>query len=200
MKILILFRGLPGSGKSTLSAHLCDVTLSGDDYFIQPDGSYQYDHSRIQDAHAQCQSNTETAMRLSIERIGVANTFTEEWEMQPYFSMAKKYGYQISTLIVENRHSSGSSHGVPESTIDAMASRFEIQLTSLDQQHWIKYLDSTFQDFETFTGTKKECLQTLEHLSGWCWNEYCQGTGTGNAVADYQVTSSFCKDWSVYGY
>ena len=37
MKDLILFRGLPGAGKSTLADTLCDVAYSADDFFIQPE-------------------------------------------------------------------------------------------------------------------------------------------------------------------
>ena len=128
MKHLILFRSLPGSGKSTLASLLCSTVLSADDYFIHPDGSYQYDRSRANDAHKQCRTNTIAAMRLGISIVGVANTFTEEWEMQPYFSMAKKYGYRISTIIVENRHGSKSCHGVPDQAIKKMRDRFEIHL------------------------------------------------------------------------
>lgn len=128
MKILVLFRGLPGSGKSTLSAQLCDVTLSADDYFIQPNGSYKFDPTGIRNAHRQCQSNTTAAMRLGIPKIGVANTFTKEWEMEEYFKLAEKYGYQISTVVVENRHGSSNSHGVPTEAVQQMKERFEVKL------------------------------------------------------------------------
>lgn len=37
------------------------------------------------------------------ETIVVSNTFTQEWEMIPYFEMANKYGYMVFSIIVENR-------------------------------------------------------------------------------------------------
>jgi hypothetical protein len=61
-------------------------------------------------------------------RIVVSNTFTQEWEMQPYFDMAAKHGYRVVSLIVENRHGNQSIHSVPPETIEKMKNRFEIKL------------------------------------------------------------------------
>ena len=60
--------------------------------------------------------------------IGVANTFTQEWEMAPYFEMAEKFGWRISTVIVENRHNGENIHGVPVDKIEQMEDRFQIKL------------------------------------------------------------------------
>jgi hypothetical protein len=48
--------------------------------------------------------------------------------MEPYFELAKKYGYIVFTIIVENRHGGVNQHGVPEKTIQAMKDRFQIKL------------------------------------------------------------------------
>lgn len=128
---LYLFRGLPGSGKSSASASLCDVVLSADDYFYQPSADgwhYAFNPAYIRDAHQQCICNTEAAIRLGIEKIGVANTFTQHWEMAPYSALAEHYGIRIYFLIVENRHDGSSTHGVPDEVMGAMARRFEVQL------------------------------------------------------------------------
>ena len=42
--------------------------------------------------------------------IVVSNTFTMEWEMEPYYELAKKYGYKVFSIIVENRHEIGRAH------------------------------------------------------------------------------------------
>ena len=60
--------------------------------------------------------------------IVVSNTFTQEWEMQSYIDLAKKYGYQVTTLIVENRHGNSNVHNVPAETLDRMRQRFEVKL------------------------------------------------------------------------
>jgi hypothetical protein len=58
----------------------------------------------------------------------VSNTFTQEWEMQPYLDLAQQYGYKVVSLIVENRHGSKNIHDCPEETVERMRNRFEISL------------------------------------------------------------------------
>jgi hypothetical protein len=58
----------------------------------------------------------------------VSNTFTQEWEMQPYFDMAENFDYKVFSVIVENRHGGINQHGVPEDKIELMRNRFEIKL------------------------------------------------------------------------
>jgi hypothetical protein len=60
--------------------------------------------------------------------IVVSNTFTQEWEMQAYVDLAKKYNYRVTTLIVENRHGGSNIHGVPDDKLEIMRNRFEIKL------------------------------------------------------------------------
>ena len=127
MKNLILFRGIPGSGKSSLAESLCNEVWSADMYF-EKHGEYIFDPSKIKDAHEWCQAHVENSMHDGNDKIGVANTFTMDWEMQHYFDLAKKYGYRISTIIVENRHGSKNLHDVPEDKIEQMKNRFEIKL------------------------------------------------------------------------
>jgi hypothetical protein len=58
----------------------------------------------------------------------VSNTFTQEWEMEPYFELAKTYGYKVFSIIVENRHGGENQHEVPEEVLTKMRERFEITL------------------------------------------------------------------------
>ena len=67
-------------------------------------------------------------MYSNIPTIAVSNTFTQEWEMKPYFELAKKYGYKIFTVIVENRHGGKNIHGVPDDKLEIMKNRFEFKL------------------------------------------------------------------------
>lgn len=60
--------------------------------------------------------------------IAVSNTFTQEWEMEPYMELAKKYGYTVFTIIVENRHGGVNQHNVPDEVLNKMRERFEIKL------------------------------------------------------------------------
>jgi predicted kinase len=127
MKQIILFRGLPGAGKSTLAESICEEVWSADQFFERT-GEYMFDGSKLKDAHQWCQAHVEKSMHDEVALIGVANTFTQEWEMKAYFDLAKKYGYRISTVIVENRHKGENVHGVPVDKIEQMEDRFEVQL------------------------------------------------------------------------
>lgn len=124
---LILFRGLPGSGKSTLAESLCDVVWSAD-MFFERHGEYIFDPSQIKDAHIWCKECTKMSIHQDVLTIGVANTFTQDWEMEDYIQMAKDFGYRVSTVIVENRHNGKNVHDVPEETIEKMKNRFSIKL------------------------------------------------------------------------
>jgi predicted kinase len=133
MKTLYLLRGLPGAGKSTLASQLADSHFEADMYFTNENGQYLFNSSEIKKAHAWCQSEVHTAMILNHttgdnEKIVVSNTFTQGWEMEPYYKLAESYGYRVFSIIVENRHGGENQHGVPEDKIEAMRVRFEFRL------------------------------------------------------------------------
>ena len=123
MKTLFLIRGLPGSGKSTLALELDGVIYEADDYFMTSEG-YKYDPSHIGDAHQQCQTNTEDAMRVGISHIIVSNTFTQRWEMKPYLQLALEYDYHVVEVTLSGPLFP-NIHGVPEETIQKMRARWE---------------------------------------------------------------------------
>jgi len=127
VKQLILLRGLPGSGKSTFANLLGGIHVEADQYFMQ-DGEYKFDASKLKQAHNWCKLRVEHSMEDGADKITVSNTFTQEWEMDAYFELAEKYGYQTSCLIVENRHGGVNEHGVPTDKLEQMKNRFEVKL------------------------------------------------------------------------
>ena len=133
MKNLYLLRGLPGSGKSTLAKQLGGSHFETDKYFIGENGEYNFDGSKLKEAHQWCQDSVSNAMVLNHttgehETIVISNTFTQEWEMKPYMDIAKEWGYRVFTIIVENRHGGVNQHGVPDEKLQQMKDRFEIKL------------------------------------------------------------------------
>ena len=134
---LFLVRGIPGSGKSTFAKHIWNeyAICEADKFFHNKEtGEYNFDASRLKEAHEWCRNEVETRMKdhqvnhQYYPEIVVSNTFTQEWEMQAYIDLAKKYGYQVTTLIVENRHGNRNVHNVPDETLDRMRQRFEVKL------------------------------------------------------------------------
>ena len=127
-KVLFIVRGIPGSGKSTFAKTLGGQHYEADMFFINENGEYNFDVTKIKDAHKWCQSFVETNMVLEYPKIVVSNTSTQEWEMEPYFKLAKEYGYTVFTIVVENRHGGVNQHGVPEDKLEQMRNRFSIKL------------------------------------------------------------------------
>jgi len=140
---LILVRGISGSGKSTFAELMaskpyeCFLLEEGDDdypvysadnYFIDKDGNYNWVGEELTAAHAWCLNETALSMEEGEEKIFVANTFTSERELVPYYDLAKRWGYRVFSVIVENRHDGLSIHDVPESSIEKQRNRFSIKL------------------------------------------------------------------------
>jgi hypothetical protein len=136
MKTLYIVRGLSGSGKSSIARELVNDVwdektesfvkdfYSADDYFTDPQGNYNFDPSKLSDAHAECFSNVELAMKKDcVRKIAVANTFSQKWEVQPYFKLAKKYNYH--PFVLECQNNFGNIHEVPQETINRMKNRWE---------------------------------------------------------------------------
>ena len=101
-------------------------------YFLEG-GEYKFNPHKLKDAHNWFQNQVRMSMKNSNKTIGdlriaVSNTFTQEWEMKPYFEMAEEYGFKVFTIIIENRHGGSNEHNVPDDKIELMKNRFDIKL------------------------------------------------------------------------
>ena len=129
MNNLILLRGVSGAGKSTIAPMFKNAVLvSTDDFFLDEYGDYIFDANSLIINHQKCQLAVDMMMQDNEELIVVHNTFTKDWEMSHYFDLARKYGYAVHTMIVENRHGSKNVHDVPQDAIKAQVERFSVTL------------------------------------------------------------------------
>jgi len=132
MKTLYLIRGTSGSGKSTLAYQLIDgftareITAEefcADDYFYDNAGRYNFDATKLSFAYKWCQNQVASTMVDDVANIIVHNTFTRQWELQPYRALAAQYGYTVFEIICNNKFQ--NVHNVPADVVNKQRERFE---------------------------------------------------------------------------
>jgi predicted kinase len=132
MNSLILLRGLPGSGKTTLAKELSDngkyPVFSIDDYFTGLAGEYNFEFTKNHLAYKQCEENARQCMINDLDKIFIDNVFSLEWEMEPYFKLASEFNYRIFVVTVENRHKGKNIHDIPDEQIQKMAQKYKVVL------------------------------------------------------------------------
>lgn len=121
MAQLIIIRGLPGSGKSTMAQGYVMAGFKhfeADMFFVDAHGNYNFVPSNIKHAHQWCQDQVRKALVEGYDVV-VSNTFTQKWEMQPYLDMMP------NPTILEAKGSWKNVHGVPDEVIAKMRARWE---------------------------------------------------------------------------
>ncbi|AFY61923.1 AAA family ATPase [Synechococcus sp. PCC 6312] len=122
--MLLILRGLPGAGKTTLAKLLTKHECSADDFpNLYQNGQLQ--KILVPASHAWCQQSIKEYLELydNEEIIAVHNTFCQNWEIKPYIEMAQKYGHDFSVVTVEGNY--GSIHNVPPEVMESMKERWE---------------------------------------------------------------------------
>jgi uridine kinase len=134
-KTVLLLRGASGSGKSTLANLLASnerwVSVCADDYFTDINGNYNFDASKLGEAHRLCQENFMYWLDNAVVGIIVANTSTKERDFSFYENAAKEAGAMFISLVVENRHGNKDIHNVPQSVREMQAENIRNSLLLL---------------------------------------------------------------------
>ena len=125
-QILIIVRGIPGSGKSTFAKEIVkmfpdDSVYWESDMFFMHNGVYCWKPNKVHLAHRWCQQKVEKSFD-AVDIVVVSNTFTTESEMKSYLDFAKKNGISVQIVRMENRFE--NEHGVPAATLEKMKARF----------------------------------------------------------------------------
>lgn len=131
---IFIFRGVSGSGKSLWASKLRDYRLnrgkctvvSADEYFMK-DGRYEFDPSKLGEAHNWCFIQFMKAVLEGGDRdsVIVDNTNCNYWEMAPYvaFSHANGIDPVVNEIVPDKRdlhlYAERNSHGVPLKVIES---------------------------------------------------------------------------------
>lgn len=129
MTCLYIIRGISGSGKTTLARQMASKLecphYEADMYFVNGNGEYVFDASKLQRAHAWCFN--EVAEQLSMDRdVIVSNTFTRLWEMRNYIDFALERGVKVHIITCRSRYQ--NVHGLTEDMVNKQAARFQSNL------------------------------------------------------------------------
>lgn len=106
VKIVIINRAIPGSGKSTITRKLSEWILghsfslkihSTDDFFM--DGKrYNFDLTKLGAYHKKNLASFKESLEGSIDFVVCDNTNLAPWETKPYTDLARQYAYKIVFL------------------------------------------------------------------------------------------------------
>lgn len=115
-KVILILRGAPGSGKSTIAkalvaSGLFDSYHEADDFYIS-DGVYKYDRNLLADAHRWCQNKVRNAMSQG-DNVIVSNTNLREAFVRVYKEFAAEFGYTVMEIAFLTAPFE-SIHNVPE--------------------------------------------------------------------------------------
>jgi predicted kinase len=117
---LIIIRGLPGSGKTTIAKtrYPSHVLCEADQYFEGENEKYEFDPTKLPKAHEACFQKAKEAL-FKGHSVVVANTFVRTWEYQRYLDLP------FTIKVVEAKGNYGSIHSVPLEVIERMRKRYQ---------------------------------------------------------------------------
>lgn len=120
MPKLIIIRGVPGAGKSTLARtkYKDYINVESNMYFITVEGKYYYNRDNITKAHDWCYSKTCELLSAGLNVV-VSNTFTRLWEFEKYVALP----YETEVIVATGNYK--NVHGCPQDKVDRMKERFE---------------------------------------------------------------------------
>ena len=143
--------GTMGSGKTTVTEllenllqsakNVCVETFTTDDFFIESDGTYRFQGSQIQEAHAWNEARVEDAMLKSpvdhgdkeFHLIIVHNTFGESWEAEKFQPYAETHGFFLINTMCRTLHNGVSEHVSDMDIVDGCSEKIALSFAP-----WLK--------------------------------------------------------------
>lgn len=133
MKVKIMC-GSSGSGKTTYAGkHFPGATVcSADHFFIDGEGNYNFEGSKISEAHAECLKKFNKIVQNTDDVdavVVVDNTNTTVAEIAPYAALALAYGHELEIIkfVIKSdeieKIAARNAHGVPDHVVKTQQSR-----------------------------------------------------------------------------
>jgi len=131
-KVVVIMRGVPGSGKSTVTNILKAMTPdniaihSTDNFFIR-DGVYKWSADQLYKAHEWNKDEFYKSVNAGVACVICDNTNLAQKEYKPYVQVAKSQGYTIVSVVFEPSdiaiHAQRNVHNVPVESIMNMMTK-----------------------------------------------------------------------------
>lgn len=137
-RTLIIIRGLPGAGKSTLASVLMNDTkryvhLETDMYWYRnPNREYNFVFEELNRAHRWCLQTAEAFMANGLNIIQ-SNTNLVYSEVKNYVEFAKACEMHIMVYTLNKDKNFGSIHNVPKEVMDRMYNKMESHETFMEK-------------------------------------------------------------------
>jgi len=179
-KIVLILRGLPGSGKSSLVKTVAERfsltnppwVCSADHFFTDKSGHYSFDLKLLSKAHNACLSKYLDGMLAGERFIVVDNTSSTKWEYENYTKVARIAGYevQIREIRCPNEKSvrifaARCTHNVPVASILAMWKRWESDPDSILEDAWMPSSEPKSSSESKISSTENSKLADLREES-----------------------------------
>jgi len=128
-RTVIILRGVPGNGKTTLAkffeliADMSELTFMlccADEWFEDEQGNYNFKQEELHKAHSWCKNQFKSALDGLIDLVVVANTNVRSDDVKIYRNLAIEAQYRVFVLTVENWHEGIDVHNVPNEVKEKM--------------------------------------------------------------------------------
>eukprot|EP00803_Ostreobium_quekettii_P002551 evm.model.scf_16.7 EVM.evm.TU.scf_16.7 scf_16:85314-90980(-) len=167
-KLLLIMRGVPGSGKSCLLNRLNDwnrIHICNADKYFEQHGVYKFNAQELGAAHEYCFDRFLDGIESGEKLLAVDNTNTRLWEYSIYRRVAELCGYEVEVVELScpdggalKQFAVRNSHGVPYPSVQAMYERWEADPTARIVRPWLEDDTNSYDPSEQLISIFSELL------------------------------------------